>query len=47
MVCLRNFVAQQGALGTGKMVRLRNLCGSLSGGLGTGKMVCLRHFLAQ
>ena len=47
MVCRRNFVAQQGALGTGKMARLRNFCGSLSGGLGTGKMACLRNFVAQ
>ena len=47
MVCLRNFLAQYGGLGTGKMARLRNFCGSLSGGLGTGKMVCLRNFVAQ
>ena len=35
----RKLVAQQGGLGTGKMLRLGNLW--LSKVLGTGKMVCL------
>ena len=39
----KKFVAQQGALGTGKMVRLRNVCGSLSGKTLSGSVRCSRH----
>ena len=41
MVRLRDYVAQAGGLGTGKMVCLRNFVAQ-QGGLGTGKMLCLR-----
>ena len=46
MVCLRNFVAQYGGLGTGMIACLRNLWPSkiLQA---QGKMVCLRNFVAQ
>ena len=40
-------MAQQGGLGTGKMVCLGNFVAQYKGGLGTGKMVCLGNFVFQ
>ena len=46
MVCPGNFVAQQGGLGAGKIVRLGNFVAQ-QGGVGAGKMVRLGNWAQE